>query len=1000
MSTSTSTPRGKKLPPRARAAQVIAGLAAAAALIGYAVNEHLESPAHRAQVALDEARAMESAGKDDDALAAYEGIVQQFSARPSAVQAAAGGVGRLSAKKIPAPCTAGSVEAARTAASPFVTLSEEARGGGAATEIAKRLDACAKEIGEATPEARRASLQVLDLAADAAKGSSDASWVTARRAAARRAFALDAAEKRPLLAISELSRLADAESVAAGKKVIAGLGEGPSLRVEAAADIERWAQNARAAGDEAGANEALSKLAAARAAHDASAKLLAGGDAQAIEKAAGEHPDDQELAIAVASRLRATGDGKGARAAIEKLGAPGRMTAAAQQLLAGLLLDAGELAKADEVLTGLCDERMPPFLDAQRDFNRASQQAAARIADDLQSDVPPDLAKQVEGADEEKKTEIVRAWIAKQVEADPRVASARAVYRGGTAAVEASLSLGLVKLRHAAAAAGDERRRLLEQAESAFVAIRDEAAGDASLHLGLGQALFRLGKNEEGEKELQSVLDRNDPELSMEVARTYRELGLFSRARDVARKVYEAASGAGPKREAADLLAHLATNVDEEEEWLRRSDQDDPGVRASLDQVAGERLLREGKLKEADEKFEKCVAFYDRSAGASAVAANNAATETIRRYLATGDPAHLSRAVTYLDGAAKLDPDNALVLANLSGALLHLGYVTVLSRWVDAKALSLDLAGAQAQIDAMMDGPLAGEVLSALSKDASVQRALETSKRQQALAPQARDGYALSVLWAAWSRDVKALEGLDERIGQLTMGGGDAESDERRRWLAGERDAAAQSEAKAQVAMARHRLDRVKSSPPATQAAAELALSNALVKAALFDRDAALLDEMAEAARKAHKAWPEGATRGDVSAALFASAFYRALGTSPALKKAWDDERRKLGPLEIAYEASTAPNGAEVTAALRKDPAVAEAASVRRQAATDRPVLKDFLYARLAGDADLEKAATKSFDRRDLELWLAIDAKLRPSDDKAKLSLALFRGRGELKRGE
>jgi hypothetical protein len=96
----------------------------------------------------------------------------------------------------------------------------------------------------------------------------------------------------------------------------------------------------------------------------------------------------------------------------------------------------------------------------------------------------------------------------------------------------------------------------------------------------------------------------------------------------------------------------------------------------------------------------------------------------------------------------------------------------------------------------------------------------------------------------------------------------------------------------------------------------------------------------------------------------------------------------------IAHLAAKGDGGAEVTSALRKEPAFGEAIALLKTSVSTRPTAADFVLARLAGDAELEQASTKAFDRRESELGYAIEARLEPDDEDTRLLLELFRSRG------
>lgn len=986
----------EKLSPFARTARLVIGAAAVCAGVSAYVSSWLDSPSHKADVAMEAAQALEKKGDDAAALEAYAKVVSDFPAVQGAGRDAAEGIARLAAKRIPTPCTVDGLAEIRREAGSFTSLPVTERSFASATPLVKRLDACAAEIGDADDAKARTALRVMDLAAAAAEETSDATWVEERRNGARRAYAMRSADARPLLALVELVKLKDKESLAAAKKVILDL-KSESLLHEAATDVETWAHNARNAGDDPGATLVRAQLSEANKTADKDLELLKQGDEKAIASAATAQPDDQILAAYVAAKMRAHGDDKRAIELLTKLGPPGRLTAEAQEMLANAHAATGDLVKADEILTALVDERLPAFQDAQRAYQAAAEKAQRRITGSLGDDrIPSDLEARLQGiASEDKKREEAQAWLSEKMAADPELTLVRAEYIARGDAVPAALELGMVKLQRAASAGGDERKKLLAQAEQAFLAIRDEASGDPRFHLGLAQVYHRLGKTEEGEAEMKSVIERKDAQLTLRVAETYRSLGLYSRARQVARSVYDQPGvEIAARHQAAHTLALLALDVDEEEDWLRRGDTESAEIRVALDHVQGERLRRDGKGAEADLKFKKCADYYAQSAKTNAVSANNAATETMDRYFATGDVTHLKNAVSYLDQSTRLDPDEALILGNLIGGLWQLSEVEVLGKWVDARALAMEPDETRTLLGAVLDGPLAADAIEAMRANASFQRALTLSRKHQVLAPQARSAYRVTTWWLGATRDAKALEELDRRL-QMLPGTSESDADVREKWLSGEQDERALREAIQEVARAHRRVDRVKSASKATQAAAWMLLAEAIDTQIYFKYDAALADEMVDAIRKARAAWPEGATRSEASSMFFTAALYRALDGSPSLRKAWEDERRVFGRYDVVYRALNGPASVEIAAALRKEPLLAESVAARKQGMGDAVTLSDFIFARVAGDAELEQLATKVFERRDTDLLLSIEARIAPNDKAAAWALALFRGRGK-----
>ncbi|MBI4953099.1 MAG: hypothetical protein HY908_13780 [Myxococcales bacterium] len=805
------------------------------------------------------------------------------------------------------------------------------------------------------------------------------------------------ATTRPLLALRELTKLDALEDARAAEPILASFGDAPSLWVEATREVRDWLELARRTGLGERAEAVERQADQARRLHEEDARLLAAGDDDAIAKASAARPGDQELALAVARRLRQEGDARGAADLLGKLGAPGALTAAAQEALAAALADAGELGRADDILGALCDERLPAFQEAQAAYAAASTAARQRIAARLQSDQPPaDLERQLRGVtDEAKQRQIVIAWMSAEIDHDPAVVRAASEYERQGAAVSATLAHGMLKLRRAAGARGAERTQHLAAAERAFLAIRAEAAGDPSYRLALAQVYHRLGKIDEAERELAEVLALDEPTLTLLVARTYRELGLTSRAREVAKSSYDALTDPKARYAAADLLAHMAPSLEETEAWLRKDDPASPTVQTELESAEATRLMRQGRLAEADKKFARASEYYAAGAKHDATSANNAAMGLLGRYAATGDVGHVRAAVTQLEHGASLAPDNGLVHANLVQALELDALLTALGRYIDVRAVAPGSEALRHFVGNSLRLPLGRDLVAALQKQPAFVRALDVSRKLETLSPNAPDSYDFGGRAYAWTGDAESLAQTYERVSMLPDLAADTNADLEREWLSGERDAEARAAIEASVAAARRASERVQSggSRP-TRAFAATMLAEALEEALYFEPSDANVNAMLGAARQARELWPEGTPACALASSLFEAAFVAALGQSPALARAWQSGRRTTGPLQVAFEASTGPDGAEVTTALRAEPTFAEAVALRRQGLGGRADLWDYLFARLAGDAELEREAAQAFERREVELGHAIGAKLHSGRPEAQRLLALVRNRG------
>ncbi len=987
----------ESLSPLTRGIQ-IAMLSVAVLAAGWSgVSSWLESPGRHARIAFEEAKATETAGDREGAIAKYSATLQRFeSERDVDLDPAAEALIRLTAAGVAEPCTAASVEQIGRVVNTFYELPEGARPGKAAPLLAARLAAWAGQIGDATEAGAAAALTVLDLGARVAVGTAELAGIEASRIRIRRALADRIATERPLRALALYTQgKGDPESIARAKQILLTFGEGPSLWLEAEHEVQAWMATASTDAAVAGFRE---RLAAAHRVHEADAPIIEAGDEKALAKALAAMPVDQEIAVALASAQRRRGDAKAALATLTALGPRGRMTGEAQQLLAWCHADLGDLARADAVLTAFLADRLAPFQQAQREYAAGMEQLQKRLVADAKAGVlEPDLKSKLEGASEDDQVLIFRTWMSERIDKDVPLGALRSELLRHGAVVGASLALGTIELRRAADATGEERKALLGSAEKAFLSIRQEAEGDPSFHLGLGQVLHRLGRSKDGNVELDHVLEKKDPRLTLAVVHVYRDLALPVRAKQIAEELYASPSATTEtKQAAAGILAHLVNEVgfneDDEEMWLKRADVKAQQTKAMLLRLEARRLLRDGKNTEADQAYARLAAIYERDAKHSATGANNAALAYLDRYGASGDPAQIRTALQLLESAFRLDPQSALVVGNLADVLEFQGFVTVLERWVRTRTLLLSSSSARSLVETLLGGSLHDEVLAALKQDPSLHRSQELAREEQTLSPQKREAYLRQVRWLDWTEDDAGMIALAKRIEAMPPFDAEGMGIERREWETKAKDARTKALYLQQVSRdgdAVLRAQRGGHAPTLGAASARLGDDRAVLLA--FDPTPANVDAMVDAQRKATEAWPEGGQVLSSAGILVIAGLHRAAADTPALRKAWEADSRAYETPMLLRRALLGPDGAAVAAALRARPEITEAVRLRKQRPERQLGLLDLALAQIVGDADFEKTARAGFTRERTGAQLAIEARLLPGLAREKADLDAYR---------
>lgn len=982
----------ERLGRAARAWQAAIAAAAAVALGTFGVQAYLRSPSRLARIGYEEGRRLEAAGRQADAMGRYLATATELAGRAD-VKPAAEGALRVAAASVKEPCRPEDVGVVSRVAAAFDRLPAVARTGAPAAYLSSRFLRWSEQLGATTPGRLRAALAVLDLGARIAEGT-DLQTIKTRRDALRRqlADALVAAD-RPVDALMQYMTLADPPSLRAAHDVIARLGNDPSLWLEAEPEVRQWIARSSSVPDRATAAAGFAaRLEAAAAGAAANAAVLEKGDERAIAVALARSPGDQELTIASAALHRERGDSAGCVERLGAAGSPGRLVADAQQLLGACLSDMGRLDEADQVLSALVDDRLARFQQSRREYAAAADELETHLGEQAQrGEMPPTVRTALDAAPEAGRQEVFQKWVADTMSKDARLNALRDEYLRHRAVARASLALGTVKLRQAVDAPPERRRVHLEAAERAFLSIREEAEGTPGFHLGLGQVFHRLGRPEDGAREMQALLDRGEPGLSLEVAEAYRDLGLHARTREITEQVHGSAAEAEWRQQAALKRSLVGKDLDDTETWLQRSDQTIPYVKTRLLETRGLRQLRDGKLAEAERSFAQVADLYDRRAAHDSSAANNAAVALLNRFTASGEIAHMKAAVKRLEASARLEPESAIVMGNLAGALEDLGLLMVLERWVRVKELTPDSSEARLIVSSLLRGPLRADLLAALRQEPALRKQLAASRQEQVLAPQNPASLARQLRWLRWTRDTAGLQALAEAV--VSVKGLDTgDPAERRAWLSGARDGQARVDAQKELQRSQQRLGRVEKAGHApTIACAYLLHADKLDTLAFFEATPEAYGAAAEAYRRALRAWPAAGLEDDLASALLKTALARAKAASPPLKAVYDKDRRVYTTPNLLYRAAAGAAAEEVRAALRQQPELAEVLQLRQITAARDPSMEDWITARLAGDAKLEQLAARVFAREDLAVSLAIDVQLDPADGDDQADLALFR---------
>jgi hypothetical protein len=1005
----------------ARLFRIVMPLLVVAAVAGALLHGHLGSPEYKLRRELDRLAALERSARTKEAReAVLDQLEQAISGHADqvssdAIDPAVRSVVRLGTAGIPGRIQLADVDGIRRFVRRFQALPRKARQTGAADDLIKTIERWVSQLDTKSEQNAEAALRLLGDAEALASFNVDLLRVRQHRVKVQREIAARLARDWPLEALRRYAAVGEDDAAArkAARLIETRLPDDPAVWLELAPALESWIKNAEGRGLHALIKRVQLKLGQARRQADDPdySALLKSADEKTLAAAlAGRPGRDQRLGVALARLRRKGGEAGEALAILSGLGAPGLLTTEALLLRAELEAELGRPAEAERLLSRLVAGRLPGFEAARRRYNQAIAEERDRLVASARSgSIPDKLARRLQGLAEAKQAEIFGEWLAGQLKDSPRLRRLRERYMEQGDVVPAALSLGTLRLRLANQERGARRAELLDGAERVFLAIQSEAQGLPTFHIGLGQVYHRLGKNQEGERELGRVLKKNDPLLSLAVCRVYRDLGLKTRARAVARRVFEK-HGKPHRENAAVMLGLLASSNDEREGWYRRANPEDPFVKNSLLEIAADRLYARGELAAADRHYAELAVRWGQEAEHQSAAANNAALAVQRRYHCTGKLKHLDRAVRYLEAARRLEPDSALVTGNLAEAVSHRALVGILGRWLELPLLRPSSQAAGTLVAALLDGELEPEVRAALGRDAGMRRALALSREEEALAPGHVRPYDRQLYFLRHTRDVPGLRALASRLERVTrLDTADNESHVRE--IQDRRQDARLAEhirtelarltqlrrsvARAQSLWSLRSSARPRSAPslraPRTLAAVWYLEGESRAFLAYLDGKPGTLSGALRAYAEARRLWP--ALSSNLGYIHTWAGVLEASRSSRALGKRWERDRRRLGA--TAFLIKLVLDGeAEALGALRRSaPSLSRAVLLQRNTPTSRLGLNAWALARITENAELLARTREIVAREDLRLIRRIRARLNPAEPSTRVELGLLEAR-------
>jgi hypothetical protein len=791
------------------------------------------------------------------------------------------------------------------------------------------------------------------------------------------------------------------EHAAAAVKSAVGLLDRPDLEKAPPAEVARAFQTAYDLRDRPGALKEKElferglKLADARA-DDSPAASLAILDAvepaapsleavlpsrqKVLERLTADHPGDVEHLSRLAVVYELTGQRDRCRPLLEphanKLG----VTEGAR-VLGMIYAEQDKHEEAYGLLQPYADAHLKGLVEAEKRFEDAIKAKQAETERDLNGGHAKDFPyDRYEHAAEPQKQQILGEYFTRRIKDDPEIKRLREALARAGVVVPVALDLGIVQLRRGQQMKDPAARKAeLERAEKTFLSVRTQAGGSNEYRLSLGQVYYWLGKQGDGRKLFDEVLqaDGRKHDTLMLVARLLRELGAMADSRVLSEEAYNQ-NGAEPKnrQDAAMLRAITSTDIDDELVWLERVNSAEPRAKAELATVRGHKAVRDGKDEEAANHFREAVKIY---AGLpeNEATLNNSALASMALYHVTGEREALDRGVQMLEKAVKLRPGDGILVGNVASVVLGAALRDVIGDRIDLKKLRRE---GSLNLCAFLYTDSAGHqaIARRVKESPGVVKARGHYDRALVLAPNNPHNYQGYQVLLSFLDDRDALGNLVRRAEEARP---DVTDDRKVAldFVQGKSDEKYRTEYAAAVTRAERTLKQVREAGGVTFAVAAVGVVHA--KLALEPLGIALdLDEVVRLAEEAHKAAPSSATAAALEGALLARASKALAAQEPEYAAMTRRAQRSLGSTYLVAVALWREGNPRAAALANADVKRAlESVRTRAAAFPDTPSEWQWAMLRPAYPEDAAKIAEALKGNEMSRQERALEARLSPA---------------------
>jgi tetratricopeptide (TPR) repeat protein len=357
------------------------------------------------------------------------------------------------------------------------------------------------------------------------------------------------------------------------------------------------------------------------------------------------------------------------------------------RILGQVYQEQGKLDEALALLQPYVDAHVQGLSQAQAQYRARALAVQERVLKSLKEGKASDFDfARFEGAGKQQKQEMVQTYMLRHIQEDSELSGLEETVRREQVVIHAVLDLGMLHMARAQRMPRpEERTQELERAEKTFLSIQGVAGESSQYRLSLGQVYYWLGKQAEGRKLFEEVLeaDGRSVDTLLLAGRLLRNLGATAEARKLFEEVYNKAGAERAQQQEGALMRALSfKDLDDRITWLERANPDDSQVKADLAIARGRKALEEGKEDAAAAFFRQAVAIYA-AQPETAATLNNGALASQDLYRTSGERAALERSTEMMEKALTLSPSDAILVGNVADAVLASGLAEVIGARID-----------------------------------------------------------------------------------------------------------------------------------------------------------------------------------------------------------------------------------------------------------------------------------------------------------------------------